>query len=499
MDVTRRGFLVSGLVGGVGAAALLSGAASRRPVVVGPEAEDGGGYVTLPGVRRPEMKARRLGATASGLLFLAPFRGTDAADAMIVDDRGEPVWIYRSERLVTDVRVQTYRGEPVLTYWEGDRRTGGYGDGVGVVLGEDYTRVAEVRAGEGVSGDLHEFVLTDRGTALIIAYPEVEADMRAVGGPRKGRVLDGRVQEIDITTGRVLLDWSALEHLGIEETRTPVAKNADGSAGKPFDPIHVNSVQDDGDTLLLSARNTCALYSLDRRTGAVRWRLGGKRSDFTFGAHAEFAWQHDARRAPDRTVTLFDNHIAVVGDGPSRGLVLEVDEAARHVSLVRELSDGATYGQFMGNVQMLPEGSALVGWGSTPAVTEFAADGTPVLEITGVGDGSYRAYRAPWSGRPAARPAVAVTVLDANWMRVHVSWNGATGVAGWRFLTGSVPSRLAVARTVRRAGFETGMTVRRAPHVVAEALGADGAALARSDFAAGAVVEELGRRAELVL
>ncbi|TDB83355.1 ArsR family transcriptional regulator [Actinomadura sp. KC216] len=486
MDVTRRGFLVSGLVGGVGGAALLSGAASGRRVVAGPEPEDGGdGYVTLPGVRRPGLKARRLGSTASGLLFLAPFRGKDAADALIVDDDGEPVWIYRSDRLVTDVRVQAYEGEPVLTYWEGDRKVGGYGHGVGVVLGRDYRRVAEVRAGRGIPGDLHEFALTARGTALIIAYPEVAADLRPVGGPRKGRVLDGRVQEIDVKTGEVLLDWSALDHVGIEETRiTP-----GGSEGAAvFDPIHINSVQDDGDTLLLSARNTCALYSLDRRTGAVRWRLGGRRSDFTFGPHAEFAWQHDARRLPDGTVTLFDNHIEEVGDGPSRGVVLEVDEAARHVSLVREVSDGATYGQYMGNMQVLPDGSALVGWGSTPTVTEFAADGTPVLEITGIGDGSYRAYRAAWSGRPVARPAVAVSSADSRWMRVHASWNGATDVAAWRFLAGSVPSRPAVAATVRRAGFETAVTLPRSPNVVAEALARDGTPIGRSALARGSVV-----------
>ncbi|TDD14789.1 hypothetical protein E1287_42620 [Actinomadura sp. KC06] len=486
MKVTRRGFLVSGLVGG---GALLSGAASGRRVFGGPEPEDGGdGYVTMPGVRRPGLTVRRFGATAAGLLLLAPFRGTDAADALIVDDDGEPVWIYRSDRLVTDVRVQTYEGEPVLTYWEGARKTGGYGEGVGVVLGRDYTRVAEVRAGDGVSGDLHEFALTERGTALIIAYPEVTADMRPVGGPRRGRVLDGRVQEIDIETGEVLLDWSALEHVDIAETRTPVTKGADGSKGKPFDPVHVNSVQDDGDTLLVSARNTCALYSVDRRTGAVRWRLGGKRSDFTFGAHAEFAWQHDARRRPDGTVTLFDNHIEDVGEGPSRGVILEIDEAGRHVSLVREFSDGATFGQYMGNLQVLPDGNALVGWGSTPAITEFRADGTPVLEITGIGDGSYRAYRAAWAGRPSARPDVVVNPVNSHWMRVHVSWNGATDVAAWRFLTGAVPSRLAVAKTVRRNGFETAVTLPKAPHVVAEAQTADGTPIGRSAFAKGSIV-----------
>ncbi|MGP4029302.1 arylsulfotransferase family protein [Actinomadura sp. 3N407] len=476
MSFTRRGFFMSGLVGG---AALLSGAGAGGRGAAEP-GTDAGGYVTLPGVRPPGLKARRLGRTAPGLLFLGPFRGKDAADALIVDDRGEPVWIHRSDRLVTDLRVQTYEGEPVLTYWEGERRPGGHGVGVGVVLGRDYRRVAEVHAGNGVRGDLHEFLLTERGTALFIAYPEVTADMRPIGGPRDGRVLDNRVQEIDVKTGEVLLDWSALDHLDIGETLTPLADNADGSAGKPFDPIHLNSVQDDGETLLLSARNSCALYSLDRNTGAVRWRMGGNRSDFTVPEDAAFAWQHDARRQPDGTISLFDNHIAKVGDGPSRGLVLEVDETARKVTLVSEFGDGKTFGLYMGNMQMLPGGNALVGWGSTSAMTEFTAGGRPVLEITGVGDGSYRAYRAAWSARPAAGPAVAVAPVGGDRMRVHVSWNGATDVVAWRFRTGPDPSRLAVAGTVRRTGFETAATLRRSQIVVAEGLAADGSSLGRS-------------------
>lgn len=469
---------MAGLAGG---AVLLSGALTRGSDPPGTRAGgDGEGYVTMPGVRPPELKARRSGRTAPGLLLVTAFRGTDAADAMIVDDEGEPVWIHRSDRLVTDVRVQTFEGEPVLTYWEGVRRPGGYGYGTGVVLDRNYERVAEVRAGNGVEADLHEFLLTDRGTALLIAYPEVAADMRPIGGPRDGRVLDNRVQEVDVRTGEVLFDWSALDHLDIEETLTPLSEGADGTEGKPFDPIHVNSVQDDGDALLLSARNSCALYSLDRRTGEVRWRMGGRRSDFPIGGRLEFAWQHDARRQPDGTITIFDNRFAEDGEGPSRGMVLDVDEAARRVTLVREFADGRTFGQYMGNTQVLRDGNVLVGWGSTPALTEFAGDGRPVLEITGIGQGSYRAYRSPWTGRPAAGPAVVAEPAGDDRMRVHVSWNGATGVAAWRFLTGSDASRLAVAETVRRTRFETSATVRRARYVVAEAVAVDGSVLGRS-------------------
>ena len=477
MRLTRRAFLASWLAGG---AALLAGTGSRRSGAAEPRPEPGAGYVTLPGVRSPRLKVRRLGRTSPGLLFLTPFRGQDAADALIVDDHGEPVWILSSDRMIANLRVQTYDGRPVLTYWEGQRRTGGYGHGTGVILGRDYRRIAEVRTGNGVQGDFHEFLLTDRGTALIVAYPEVTADLRPLGGRRDGRVLDNRVQEIDVKTGEVLFDWSALDHLDLRETRTPLTKEADGSPGKPFDPIHVNSVQDDGDTLLLSARNSCALYCLDRHSGAVRWRLGGRRSDFPLDDALRFAWQHDARRQPDGTISLFDNLISEVGEGPSRGLVLDVDEQARRVTLVREFSDGKTYGQYMGSMQMLPDGNVLIGWGSTGAVTEFAGNGRAVLELTGVGNGSYRAYRAPWHARPAQDPAVAAVPMDGDRLRVHASWNGATGVAAWRILTGPAPSRLTPAETKRRTGFETAVTVPRARYVAAEAVAADGSPMRRS-------------------
>ena len=51
-----------------------------------------------------------------------------------------------------------------------------------------------------------------------------------------------------------------------------------------YDYLHLNSVEVDTDgNLLISARNTWTVYKVDRSTGAVLWRLGGKRSDFTIG------------------------------------------------------------------------------------------------------------------------------------------------------------------------------------------------------------------------
>ena len=63
--------------------------------------------------------------------------------------------------------------------------------------------------------------LTDRGTALLLAYDRVKRDLRALGGARHGVVLDNVVQEIDLATGLVLFEWHTLGPVPLEESRTP--------------------------------------------------------------------------------------------------------------------------------------------------------------------------------------------------------------------------------------------------------------------------------------
>src|SRR5262245_47832181 len=112
--------------------------------------------------------------------------------------------------------------------------------------------------------------------------------LASIGGRRNATVIGGVVQELEIPSSHVLFEWRSLDHVGVEESLRPVLH--------PYDYFHVNSIDvaPDGD-LLVSARNTWAVYKLDRRTGSVVWRLGGRRSDFRPGPGATFAWQHDAR------------------------------------------------------------------------------------------------------------------------------------------------------------------------------------------------------------
>ena len=455
--LTRRRLLVAG--GGAALGALGLSAAGDHVVatlgtLVRPAlAPRSPAYVTRPDLRIPPLSVTTHSAPAApGLLFLAPYNapGQAQAGAVIVDDSGEPVWEQPLPGLVTtDFRVQTYRGRPSLTWWEG-RVELGHGVGSYVIADTSYRRLASVNAGNGHSGDLHEFLLTDRGTALLTSYLVTRRDLRAVGGSKDGTIQDAMFQEIDIETGRVLLEWHSLDHIPITDSYWPLSTD--------WDYVHLNSIGVDTDgNLLVSSRNTHTIYKLDRSSGQIIWRMGGKHSDFSFGNDADFAWQHDARRQPDGTITMFDN-----GDRVSRAIALNLDEARRIVSLRQAFSHPASlYASSQGNVQVLPNGHVLVGWGAQPYVSEFTAAGELIFDAMLAPDYvSYRAFRIPWNATADGAPVV-VAQRGRSHSDVYVSWNGDTRVTRWIALTGTSEASLTPIGNVARTGFETAMRVSR--------------------------------------
>ncbi|HEX6701706.1 MAG TPA: arylsulfotransferase family protein, partial [Gaiellaceae bacterium] len=108
---------------------------------------------------------------------------------LIVDNDGEVVWFRPTKLGVLNFRVQRYHGRPVLTWWQGVSQKG-VGQGRYEIYDSSYQRVAEVRAANGFSGDLHEFLITPQGTALIPIYTRVRQDLSAIGGRKNGTVWD---------------------------------------------------------------------------------------------------------------------------------------------------------------------------------------------------------------------------------------------------------------------------------------------------------------------
>ncbi len=201
------------------------------------------------------------------------------------------------------------------------------------------------------------------------------------------------------------------------------------------------------------------------------------------GPGTRFALQHDARRQPDGTLTLFDNEAKRKG-ARSHVLVLRLDDDPKRATLVRTYDHpDRVFAETQGNAQFLPNGHVLVGWGQAPRVTEFDRDGEVVFDLRFGGEGadSYRAYRAEWTGRPADDPALAATRAEDGRVTAYASWNGATEVARWQLVAGPDAERLHPVATVPKAGFETELTARTAePLVRVRALAADGTVLGTS-------------------
>ena len=428
---------------------------------------------------------KRSSAAYNGDIFLTPQYGPVQNGPMLLDPSGNLIWFQPlpPNALAADFRVQQYGGQPVLTWWQGYTNNGS-GRGVGVIYNSAYQQIATVQAGNGLQGmDLHEFLLTPQGDAWIVGVSPVH------WGTLKKPLMDAVVQEIDINTGLVLFEWHALDHVPVSESFFKT-----NAKGYVFDPYHLNSVALDLDgNLIVSLRNTWALYKINVQTGAVMWTLGSNRSSFKLGAGTGTVFQHDAIVQPDGSITMFDD-----GGGPptlraGRAVQVSVNLSNKTVGLVKQYQHTpALDTNFEGNAQVLAGGDVFVGWGQQPYFTEFNSAGQTVFDARFTSNtSSYRAYRMAWSGQPTGGPNVAAAPNNDGTVEVWASWNGATNVASWQLLAGQSPGSLVPLMTVGKSGFETAMAAATgSPYLAVRALDAGGHVLATSS--ATAVAPHIG-------
>ena len=421
-------------------------------------------------------------AAAPGDIFVAPQYGPVQNGPMILGRYGGLIWdqpIPHNET-ATDFRAQTYQGKPVLTWWQGNVSAAGTGAGQDEIYDSSYRPVATVRAGNGLSSDLHEFSITPQNTALITAYYPVHWKTSSAKGAAPRIVLDGVVQEIDISTGLVLFQWDSLDHVPVSDSYQAAPKNT----GHPWDYFHLNSIQQDSDgDLIVSSRDTWSVYEISHQTAAIIWTLGGRHSSFTMARNTSFAFQHDARLGSNNVLTMFDD-----GAGPpaehkqSRGLTLRLDTTHMTASLVaQDEHHPALLAYYEGSDQPLSNGDSFIGWGSQPYFTEFNSRGQTVFDARFVDENqTYRAYRIPWTGTPATLPAVAAHVAGGR-TTVYASWNGSTELARWQVLGGTSSSSLRPVGSAGKSAFETAIRVSgKQTYVAAQALDAHGHVLSTS-------------------
>jgi Arylsulfotransferase (ASST) len=435
-------------------------------------------FVTHPGWHVPWITTSTKDTdTTSGRIFLtAQNSGQNAA--YMVNGKGQIQWYHPTDGLAANTRVQNYKGHPVITFWQGGFSSPpGAGRGEDLILNSSYKTLHTVRPGNGFEQkgfDLHDFTLTPQGTALAAVWNPVHANLTSVGGPANGTAFDWIIQEIDIATGKVLWEWHAMGHVPIKYTYNNY------TPGRPLEYFHLNSIEQvKGGNIVISARNTWAVYEINKKTGRITWTLGGKHSSFRMGPRAQFYWQHHATLRSGGRLTVFDDGSSPREEKQSRALELRLSTKTHQATVMHAYTHKApVLASSEGSVELLGNHNVFVGWGSAPFFSEYTPDGRQIFS-----DGfrhpieSYRAYRLPWTGHPPWSPGIAVRKTStANHFTVYASWNGATQLGKWRVLVGSSKSaRFKAIKTVSWASFETRIPVStKAAYIKVQGLGQRG-------------------------
>jgi hypothetical protein len=426
-------------------------------------------------------------ANPAGYVFATPYSGPGQDGPMIFEDTGQLVWFHPVPRgtEATNLQVQQYEGQPVLTWWQGYIPPQGFGQGEEVIANSSYEEIAHVHAGNGFKADLHDFRIDSANdTALMTVFNPIHCNLTSVGGPRDGAVTDGVFQEIDLKTGLVRREWTSLDHVALSNSySSPVSTNTEW----PFDYFHINSVdRETTGNLLISARNTWSLYELNGQTGQITLSAGGKHSTIKMGSGTLTAYQHDATVLSDGLISIFDNGGVPTVHPQTRGIVVALNPQAKTETLVAEYEHPAALkAGSQGAIQVLADGNIFMGWGAEPYFSEFSASGQLLFDARmPPGDESYRGFRFTWTGTPPSPPAIAAKAASSkpgSPVTVYASWNGATEVASWRVLAGASKTQLAAVATAPRGGFETAITTPGPEaYVQVQALNAAGAVLGTS-------------------
>ncbi len=263
-------------------------------------------------------------------------------------------------------------------------------------LDNKYNFIDTFQTGNGYSTDLHECRVLDNMHVLLLSYDPEIVDMSLIvpGGNPTAVVTGLIIQEID-ENKNVVFQWRSWDHFLITDA------THENLLAPIIDYVHGNALEIDYEgNIMLSSRHMDEITKIDRLTGEMIWRLGGKNNEFTFVDDPEgFSHQHAIRMLRNRNITLFDNGNYHTPTPYSRAVEYTLDEVNKTATLVWQYRNKPDYfGNAMGFVQRLANNNTLICWGATnPTITEIRSDGTKELELTfDQGVFSYRAFRYTW-------------------------------------------------------------------------------------------------------
>ncbi|KAJ5435484.1 hypothetical protein N7445_006369, partial [Penicillium cf. griseofulvum] len=376
------------------------------------------------------------------------------------------------------LHVCKYNGSDHLCFFQGNQQKG-YCRGHGIIMDKNYRVVRSVQPGGGMaSSDMHEFRPINNGrTALMTIYQQRQFDMTPWNVKTGvGWIMESVFQEVDVETNKVLFEWRSLDHVDPSSSYTWPSHTDTSGTGlnvhEPWDYFHINSVDKNvaGD-YLISSRHTSAIYKISGKDGLVMWQLHGAQPSFR-NINFSFSQQHDARWLHENNthtvLSLYNNGYNGFNKTHtySAGMIIMINHVEKTATQLRDYApiQNDLVSSSQGNLQVLPNQNAFIGWGNNPFISEHDEVGNLLFWGSFAKDTvmNYRALKFEWDGEPTDSPALwtySRTAEPTSSTSFYVSWNGATRVNTWRFWgTMNITGPWTLLDEISKTSFETEYT-----------------------------------------
>lgn len=336
----------------------------------------------------PALNVSIYNSPAAGSMLFAPFSAS--AYITILNNNGNSYWSQLRGTAGFDFKKQANGN---LTFFANNPPRF-------IEMNGSYDTIHVYKCGNGYTTDLHELQILANGNALLMAYDPQPVDMSQIvpGGRPNATVIGLIIQEID-QQNNVLFQWRSWDHMRITDA------TQEDLTDSIIDYVHGNAIELDNDNnILISSRHIDEITKINRSTGAIIWRLGGKNNMFTIYDPTRFSHQHDIRRINNGNITFFDNGSFRFPEY-SRAVEYTLDEVNHTATLVWQYQrDPQVVSSWGGNVQRLSNGNTFIAWGGAAnTVTEVKPDGTKVFEASySPGVFTYRGFKDTWPHVPTA-------------------------------------------------------------------------------------------------
>jgi hypothetical protein len=221
-------------------------------------------------------------------------------------------------------------------------------------------------------GHHHDGIRLRNGNVLLLCATAIPAELAAqVQGGRAGSEAEGGTiyasYLLELTTdGREVWEWRSWEHLDPADDGLPAVQDERSNWGIG------NAVAElpNGD-LLMSFPTMSRVIRIDRRTGAITWKMGSPTTSF----------QHAPTPLANGNVLIFDNGVHRLNSPLPFSRVIEVDPATD--AIVWEYRDSPEVNFFsprQGNARRLENGNTLICEAQFGRLFEVTPDGAVVWE-----------------------------------------------------------------------------------------------------------------------